>query len=126
MRGPKTMRTDLVGEFRQRLAQARWRLFRMVATTDEELDTLERHQAGALSGDAATEIVATILSRLEGQERHELDEIAAAQARLETGIFGTCEGCGRSIVLARLRAMPTARSCVDCQKQDEAWPPGGA
>ena len=43
----------------------------------------------------------------------------AAQARLETGTFGICEGCGRSVPLARLRAMPAARTCVACEAREE-------
>lgn len=110
----------LVGEFRRRLREARERLFRTVATTDEELDTLETHQPGAPGEDAGVEAAAAILSRLEGRERHELDEIFAAQARLETGTFGVCEACGEPIPLPRLRAMPSARQCHACQSREES------
>jgi DnaK suppressor protein len=90
-----------------------------VARTDEELATLEAHQPGAPMEDVATALATQILSRLEGRERHDLDEIDAAQARLEAGTFGVCEGCRQPIPLARLRAMPTARSCVGCQTRAE-------
>ena len=111
--------TDLVEEFRRRLHETRERLLRTVARTDEELATLEVHQAGALAEDAATVLIAGVLSRLQGQEKHELDEIDAAQARLEAGTFGVCERCRRPIPLTRLRAMPTARYCVACQSREE-------
>jgi len=91
----------------------------MVARTDEELATLEAHQPGAFSEDAGTQLASEILSRLEGQEKHELDETDAAQARLEAGTFGVCERCGQPISLARLRAMPTARHCMSCQVREE-------
>ena len=108
-----------VEEFRQRLHEARERLLRTVASTDEELATLEAHPAGALSEDAAMALASDVLSRLEGQEKHELDEIDAAQARLETGTFGVCERCSQPIPLERLRAMPTARYCVFCRSLEE-------
>jgi RNA polymerase-binding protein DksA len=108
-------RDDLTDDFRRRLADARTRILRTVAHTDEELATMEGHQAGALGEDAPEGIAQAVLSRLQGREKHELDEIDAAQARLEAGTFGVCERCGEPIPLARLRAMPTARFCQACQ-----------
>ena len=112
-------RAERIEEFRRLLREARERLLRTVARTDEELTTLESHQAGALVEDAMTSMVADVLSRLEGQEKRELDEIDAAQARLEAGTFGVCERCQRPIHLERLRALLTARFCVPCQSREE-------
>jgi hypothetical protein len=71
------MNQDLVDEFTQRLRQARAELYRTIAQTDEA------HQAGAPVEDAAAELIAVVLSRLEGGEKHELDEIAAAKTQLK-------------------------------------------
>jgi DnaK suppressor protein len=116
----RPLEADLIEEFRRRLAEARSALFRTLALTDEELATLEAHQAGAPVEDATTADAALLLSQLEGRERHQLDEIEAASIRLESGTFGLCERCGRAIGLARLRAMPAARYCVGCQAREEA------
>ncbi|MBI4268876.1 MAG: TraR/DksA C4-type zinc finger protein [Candidatus Rokubacteria bacterium] len=110
---------DAMDEFQQRLQRARQELLRTVARTDEELATLEAHQPGAPGEDVGTDLVSAILGRLEGREKHELDEIAAAQARLAAGTFGTCDDCGKPIPLERLRAVPTARYCVACQRTHE-------
>ncbi len=110
----------LVEELRQRLREMRARVFRTVLGSDEELETLEAHQPGALSEDASREAIAAVLARLGERERHELDEIYAAQARLETGTFGVCEECARPVPIARLRAMPAARYCAPCQARVEA------
>lgn len=112
-----------VDEWRRLLAQARRRVMRDVKVTDDELATLEAHQPGAPTEDATRDLVEGVLSRLEGREKHELDEIDAAQARLEAGTYGVCEGCGQTIPLTRLRAVPTARYCVACQTRAER---GGA
>lgn len=103
-------------EFQEQLRKARTRLCRTVALTDDELATIEAHQPGAPSEDVTTGQLTAILSRLEGQERHELDEIDAAQARLAAGTYGVCEQCGKPIPLVRLRAMLTARHCMACQQ----------
>ena len=113
-------RPRLTAEFRQQLTAMRWSLARTVATTDEELATLEAQQPGEFAEGAATGAIGDLLSRLDGRERHELDEIDAAQRRLEAGVFGVCEGCHRAIPLARLRAVPTARQCAPCQARVEA------
>lgn len=110
---------DFSDEFRRRLWEQRRDLLRTLASTDDELATLEAHQAGAVVEDAATQTIGAILSRLEGQQKHELDEIEDALTRLETGTLGVCQSCDRAIPLARLRAMPTARHCLDCQRKLE-------
>ncbi len=48
------------------------------------------------------------------QTEQQLEEIDAALDRLDGGVYGICERCGRPIVAARLEARPTARTCVIC------------
>jgi DnaK suppressor protein len=97
-------------------------LLRTVAITDEELATLEAHQPGAAIDDAPRDQVLAILARLEDRERHALDEISIALAKLSTGMYGLCEHCGGELPLARLRAMPAAPYCLSCQAHREASP----
>ena len=117
--GKGHVHSDRSSEFRGLLYEARQRLLRTVVVTDDELASLSAHEPGALVEDSARGATADLLARLEGRERHELDEIHAAQARLETGSFGVCEVCGGAIPLPRLRAVPWARHCFDCQARDE-------
>ena len=114
---PRTQ--SIAREFERRLRDARRHVWRTVTRTEVELATLEAHSAGAPSEDAGTATVTAVLSRLDGAERHLLDEIAAAQARLATGAFGACEQCARPITLRRLRAVPTARLCIACERAAE-------
>jgi DnaK suppressor protein len=57
-------------------------------------------------------------------QRHaaELQEIDAALARIANGSYGECEECGGAIVLARLQAQPTARTCIACLERLEQRP----
>ena len=110
---------NFVEEVRRRLSEQRSELLHTLALTDDELATLEAHQPGAVVEDAATESVGATLSRLEGQQKRELDEIDDALVRIENGTFGVCESCGRAIPVARLRAMPAARHCLECQAELE-------
>ena len=44
-----------------------------------------------------------------------LREIDDALERIATGTYGYCEICQSRIPLKRLRALPTARVCLDCR-----------
>ncbi len=45
-----------------------------------------------------------------------LKEIDRALDRVARGKYGVCESCGEEISPARLRAIPWARFCVNCQE----------
>ena len=45
-----------------------------------------------------------------------LEENEAALRRLEEGSYGRCEMCGKDIGDERLRAMPSARYCIEDQQ----------
>jgi RNA polymerase-binding transcription factor DksA len=49
----------------------------------------------------------------------EIREVDAALARLADGKYGICESCRRSIASGRLRAIPTAKRCISCQRRAE-------
>ena len=46
-------------------------------------------------------------------------EIKDALARLDAGTWGVCDGCGEQIPPKRLKALPWAALCVECQEQAE-------
>lgn len=55
-----------------------------------------------------------VLESLRDSQREELAEIDAALRRIQTGTYGSCESCGGRIARQRLRAVPQARTCVQC------------
>lgn len=52
-------------------------------------------------------------------ENVQLQDIEEALLRIREGRFGTCEECEREIALERLRAIPYAPLCLDCQRRQE-------
>lgn len=56
---------------------------------------------------------------LDEHESAALNQIDAALARIETGVYGECEDCGKGIAPARLQAAPQALRCVACQETVE-------
>jgi DnaK suppressor protein len=111
----RTLNRVVQEELRAGLRDARSRLLRTAATTEEELAALEAREPGAPIEGAARQEVVAILARLDARERSEIEEIDAALARLRAGTYGACEGCGGSIPLPRLRAIPATRHCLTCQ-----------
>lgn len=45
-----------------------------------------------------------------------LEEVEKALQRIESGSYGRCENCGRSIDKERLEAMPHVSLCITCQE----------
>lgn len=56
------------------------------------------------------------LRHLVEQRLVELDD---ARRRLEQGRYGVCQLCGEDIPPKRLRAVPQATHCIDCQRRLE-------
>jgi DnaK suppressor protein len=54
--------------------------------------------------------VADLLERA----RADLRALDAADQRLATGTYGTCQRCGRPIAAGRLEALPAATTCIEC------------
>ena len=48
-----------------------------------------------------------------------MKQIDEALRRLETGSYGHCVECSQGIAAARLKALPFARLCRDCQERHE-------
>ena len=58
---------------------------------------------------------------LELLERDEstVREVLLALDRIKGGSFGMCEGCGNPILKERLKLVPHARNCIECQRKEE-------
>lgn len=46
-----------------------------------------------------------------------LEHIDIALKRMVKGSFGLCERCHKPILLARLKLIPEARYCIECEKK---------
>ena len=58
--------------------------------------------------------------RLRERESKLILKIIEALERLDQGVFGVCEECGRQISEARLKARPIATLCIECKRAREA------
>ena len=57
---------------------------------------------------------------LASNEREVLYKIEAALKRIEIRSYGLCLECGKSVLAARLKAIPYAETCLKCQEKLES------
>jgi DnaK suppressor protein len=107
-------------QFRQRLLALQKQLQDLQATGDEasRTVTLDQSSVGRLSRMDALQGQA--MSQERGRRRAlELQRIAAALNRLESGDFGHCVRCDEAIATPRLELDPAATLCIECASRNE-------
>jgi phage/conjugal plasmid C-4 type zinc finger TraR family protein len=102
-------RTELIARLRARL---------QVADAMEVPDWFHSLAGGARVADVG--LLDDITYAVHERELAELAEIDNALKRIDFHVAGSCAVCGAAIPVARLKAMPSATTCIACQKADEA------
>ncbi|MDH3647657.1 MAG: TraR/DksA C4-type zinc finger protein [Gammaproteobacteria bacterium] len=99
---------------RKVLLERREELQKRVRTITDDV----RHTSGPLSSDFAEQAVEReneeVLDALGEAGRVELRQISRALVRIESGDYGTCQGCGEQIPWSRLKVLPVSDHCVLC------------
>ncbi len=80
-----------------------------------DLSTMPIHMADIGSDNFEQEFT---LGLIESEEEM-VNAMDGALERIEAGTFGTCTACEKGIRKARLRAIPHAALCIDCQREEE-------
>jgi DnaK suppressor protein len=89
---------------------------RAVVTENRTAETTSLTDISVLAAETLnTEIQVTLMDR----RTQQVVQIQDALARLAGGRYGFCEECDTFIGLPRLRALPFAQRCRDCQGQAE-------
>lgn len=65
-----------------------------------------------------------ILFELSGNSHNTIGQIEAALRKIDKGIYGTCESCRQEIPKKRIKALPFARYCINCQSNSESGAEG--
>ena len=93
----------------------------LLAALAGDLKTLtELSQAGGDLADVALDTAQEdITSQMAEVESRELTRVDEALGRIHEGKYGVCEECDKPIPLARLKALPYATLCIQCQTKLE-------
>lgn len=110
----------------RKLRQQRKEILKEVADADEALEFLAEDRESELEERAQEDRLAKLLAALDLRGRRAVEEIDAALQRISDGGYGTCLTCRKSIPVARLRALPATRCCVDCARGAERPRPAEA
>ncbi len=104
--------------FRKRLEEERERLvvqLERLGITEQENPGYSTHIA-----DDATEVFENAKNHALRQNLQRLlGQVNDALVKFEKGTYGLCEDCGGAIDFARLKALPYATFCLQCQQQRE-------
>ena len=68
---------------------------------------------------AAAESDRAFTLRIRDRERRLIRKIQATITRIDDGTYGICEECGDDISIARLKARPVTRLCINCKAKQE-------
>ena len=112
-------RKDAILNMRQILIKRRDALRKALAGDLSLLKEIRSQTSGDMVDAALDSVQDEISSQLAEVESRELTRIEYALERMREGQFGTCEGCGTSIPMARLNALPYATYCIACQREAE-------
>ena len=109
-----------MNEARRLLAAERAQATRRLAGLTDDYDAVVAASRDTNADDEHDPEGATIafersqIGALVRQTRQHLAEVDAAEQRVDSGTYGACETCGEPIGDDRLRARPTARTCIRC------------
>lgn len=102
-----------LAQLREKLLERRKEILELRRNVDTSWQTLHEPEM-ELEEAASKETLSRELEQLDKRGQEELDNINDALTKMDEGDFGICEGCGRSIAVKRLYAVPWARHCVRC------------
>lgn len=105
-------RKDSTMTMRQILINRRDALRKALAGDLSQLKELSKQTSGGVDQDE-------INSQLAEVESRELALIENALEQMRNGQYGLCENCNVKIPIARLRALPYATLCIECQRDLE-------
>jgi DnaK suppressor protein len=107
-----------VQEQKKLLLEKREQLIRKLAEAKREENAAELDRGDDLDRAAASRD-REIDYMLSSREREELRAIDEALEKIEMGVYGICERCEKPIGAKRLKALPLAPYCHDCQSEME-------
>ena len=98
---------EIAKALKARLSELRTHLAKVDRELHKSLPADSEEQAIELENQEALEVIART-------EATEINQIEAALKRISEGTYGTCAKCGGPIEPRRLKALPTAVTCVSC------------
>ena len=113
------MNKQQLKKFKQLLTEKRDEIVKKAKQTLEEDMALDANDLPDEMDLASSEYLQSFTFRLRGREKHFLDKIDKALAKIDAGEFGVCDECGEEISVKRLEARPETTLCIRCKEDQE-------
>lgn len=91
-----------------------------VARLKEQKEDMPEAEVGDPIDTASQSLDKEILFELSDNAQVLIDQIEAALRKIDKGIYGSCESCRILLPKKRIKALPFARYCVNCQSSNES------
>ena len=108
------LKTMLDNRRRELMAEVQGRMRDVRTEGNKERDALDQGESSEV--DIQEDIELALIQ----MKSETLNKIEAARRRLDEGSYGDCFECGDEIAEARLRALPFAVRCKDCEEARES------
>lgn len=118
---PSKLSAKDLEEFKSTLLKARAVLSGDLSQLEEEAFSQNGNvdASEARPGDSADGYYQEFNLQLLERDEETMAQVLDALDRIENGTYGQCEGCEQLINKERLRAVPHARMCIECQRLAE-------
>jgi len=113
-------------QFRQLLITERAKCVGEIKSIAQEASKSPREASGDLSGytvhladmaaDTSERELSLNIASTESQILYQIDD---ALKRIDDGSYGVCQQCSKPITMTRLKAVPYASLCIQCQRAKE-------
>jgi len=110
------MKAKSIKKMKAQLTQRLEALLKRIELLESGMRTLDERPAENLEK-ANNEVSTQFLTILDKRNFAELQEISQALARIDTGTYGICDVCGKSISKKRLTILPATTLCHKCARK---------
>ena len=114
------MRSREMERFRKQLMVKRADLLGRVQAARSSETEGRGSDAPDLGDRALSSISRDLKYQLTAGERDIVRRIDAALDRMEAGEYGVCVHCSKKVQMGRLKAVPWARHCIECQELQDS------
>lgn len=114
------MEKEFIDEMKAALIAQQHEIMESLASHSEDIRNIMAQGETGDEADIASNVVdAAMLNARGTQDANLLQKIESALDRIKQGSYGKCLMCGNEIPEKRLRALPYAFLCIDCQSHEE-------
>ncbi|OJF77142.1 MAG: conjugal transfer protein TraR [Treponema sp. CETP13] len=114
------MGKDFTQEMKEKLLAQKKEILEHLASTNSDFEKLLEGGEGQDSIDLASDdIDRKLLDAIGSKNMNRITLIDNALSRINQNKYGLCISCGKKIPEERLKALPYALKCVECQSHSE-------